>query len=34
MWKRRCALPPQGDVLIAGSLYLAGDVLRRNLEFP
>ena len=28
------ALPPQGDVLIAGSLYLAGDVLRRNLEFP
>lgn len=28
------ALPPQGDVLIAGSLYLAGDVLRRNCEFP
>lgn len=28
------ALPPQGDVLIAGSLYLAGDVLRRNQEFP
>lgn len=28
------ALPPQGDVLIAGSLYLAGDVLRRNREFP
>ncbi len=28
------ALPPGGDVLIAGSLYLAGDVLRRNLEFP
>jgi dihydrofolate synthase/folylpolyglutamate synthase len=24
------ALPPEGDVLIAGSLYLAGDVLRRN----
>lgn len=28
------ALPAQGDVLIAGSLYLAGDVLRRNQEFP
>jgi len=28
------ALPPQGDVLIAGSLYLAGDALRRNEEFP
>ncbi|MFP5395917.1 MAG: bifunctional folylpolyglutamate synthase/dihydrofolate synthase [Alphaproteobacteria bacterium] len=28
------ALPPGGDVLIAGSLYLAGDVLRRNREFP
>lgn len=28
------ALPPQGDVLIAGSLYLAGDILRRNCEFP
>jgi len=28
------ALPPEGDVLIAGSLYLAGDVLRRNREFP
>jgi dihydrofolate synthase/folylpolyglutamate synthase len=28
------ALPAEGDVLIAGSLYLAGDVLRRNLEFP
>ncbi|OYU35547.1 folylpolyglutamate synthase/dihydrofolate synthase family protein [Novosphingobium sp. PASSN1] len=28
------ALPPQGDVLIAGSLYLAGDVLRRNDEAP
>ncbi|NBC35886.1 bifunctional folylpolyglutamate synthase/dihydrofolate synthase [Novosphingobium sp. FSY-8] len=28
------ALPEQGDVLICGSLYLAGDVLRRNLEFP
>lgn len=28
------ALPPEGNVLIAGSLYLAGDVLRRNEEFP
>lgn len=28
------ALPPQGDVLIAGSLYLAGEVLRLNREFP
>lgn len=28
------ALPPGGDVLIAGSLYLAGDVLRRNREIP
>lgn len=28
------ALPPQGDVLIAGSLYLAGEVLRLNLEAP
>jgi dihydrofolate synthase/folylpolyglutamate synthase len=28
------ALPPQGDVLIAGSLYLAGDVLKRNHEAP
>jgi dihydrofolate synthase/folylpolyglutamate synthase len=28
------ALPPEGDVLIAGSLYLAGDVLRRNNEVP
>ena len=28
------ALPPGGDVLIAGSLYLAGEVLRLNLEFP
>jgi dihydrofolate synthase/folylpolyglutamate synthase len=28
------ALPPEGDVLIAGSLYLAGDVLRRNGEAP
>ncbi|WP_255504652.1 folylpolyglutamate synthase/dihydrofolate synthase family protein [Novosphingobium sp. EMRT-2] len=28
------ALPPEGDVLIAGSLYLAGDVLRRNGEVP
>jgi len=27
-------LPPDGDVLIAGSLYLAGDVLRLNREFP
>ena len=29
-----CALPPDGDVLIAGSLYLAGEVLRLNREFP
>ena len=29
-----CALPPRGDVLIAGSLYLAGEVLRLNLEVP
>jgi dihydrofolate synthase/folylpolyglutamate synthase len=29
-----CALPPTGDVLITGSLYLAGDVLRRNGEIP
>jgi dihydrofolate synthase / folylpolyglutamate synthase len=29
-----CALPAQGDVLIAGSLYLTGDVLRRNGELP
>ena len=28
------ALPAAGDVLIAGSLYLAGDVLRRNGELP
>ena len=28
------ALPPTGDVLITGSLYLAGDVLRRNNEIP
>lgn len=28
------ALPGGGDVLIAGSLYLAGDVLRRNDEAP
>jgi dihydrofolate synthase/folylpolyglutamate synthase len=28
------ALPPTGDVLITGSLYLAGDVLRRNGEVP
>lgn len=28
------ALPPGGDVLIAGSLYLAGDVLRQNRELP
>lgn len=28
------ALPPEGDVLIAGSLYLAGDVLRLNGEVP
>jgi dihydrofolate synthase / folylpolyglutamate synthase len=28
------ALPPQGDVLIAGSLYLAGEVLRLNREIP
>jgi len=28
------ALPPGGDVLIAGSLYLAGEVLRLNQEFP
>lgn len=27
-------LPPDGDVLIAGSLYLAGEVLRLNREFP
>ena len=28
------ALPPQGDVLIAGSLYLAGEALRLNRELP
>lgn len=28
------ALPPGGDVLIAGSLYLAGEVLRLNAELP
>ncbi|WP_421847928.1 bifunctional folylpolyglutamate synthase/dihydrofolate synthase [Novosphingobium sp.] len=28
------ALPAEGDVLIAGSLYLAGDVLKRNDEAP
>jgi dihydrofolate synthase/folylpolyglutamate synthase len=28
------ALPPQGDILIVGSLYLAGEVLRLNLELP
>ncbi|MES2302396.1 MAG: folylpolyglutamate synthase/dihydrofolate synthase family protein [Pseudomonadota bacterium] len=28
------ALPPEGDVLIAGSLYLAGEVLRLNDEIP
>lgn len=28
------ALPGSGDVLIAGSLYLAGDVLARNGEVP
>lgn len=28
------ALPPSGDVLIAGSLYLAGEVLRLNAELP
>ena len=28
------ALPLEGDVLIAGSLYLAGEVLRLNREFP
>ena len=27
-------LPPAGDVLIAGSLYLAGEVLRLNGEIP
>jgi len=28
------ALPPGGDVLIGGSLYLAGEVLRLNRELP
>ncbi|HPZ48005.1 MAG TPA: folylpolyglutamate synthase/dihydrofolate synthase family protein [Novosphingobium sp.] len=28
------ALPQAGDVLICGSLYLAGEVLRLNREFP
>ena len=28
------SLPPAGDVLIAGSLYLAGEVLRLNREIP
>ena len=28
------ALPPEGDVLIAGSLYLAGEVLRLNQQVP
>jgi dihydrofolate synthase/folylpolyglutamate synthase len=28
------ALPPRGDVLIAGSLYLAGEVLRLNRQIP
>lgn len=28
------ALPPEGDILIAGSLYLAGEVLRLNRELP
>ena len=28
------ALPPEGDVLIAGSLYIAGEVLRFNREIP
>ncbi len=28
------ALPSEGDVLIAGSLYLAGEVLRLNQEIP
>ncbi|MEP7221420.1 MAG: folylpolyglutamate synthase/dihydrofolate synthase family protein [Novosphingobium sp.] len=28
------ALPPGGDVLIAGSLYLAGEMLRLNQEWP
>ena len=28
------ALPPKGDALIVGSLYLAGEVLRLNAELP
>ena len=28
------ALPPEGEVLIAGSLYLAGEVLRLNRQVP
>lgn len=28
------ALPAEGNVLIAGSLYLAGEVLRLNREIP
>jgi dihydrofolate synthase / folylpolyglutamate synthase len=28
------AIPSNGDVLIAGSLYLAGEVLRLNRELP
>ena len=28
------ALPSEGDVLIVGSLYLAGEVLRLNEEVP
>ncbi len=28
------ALPPHGDALIVGSLYLAGEVLRLNAELP
>ena len=28
------SLPPDGEILIAGSLYLAGEVLRLNAECP
>ena len=28
------AVPPDGDILVAGSLYLAGEVLRLNREIP
>jgi dihydrofolate synthase/folylpolyglutamate synthase len=28
------AVPPEGDILIAGSLYLAGEVLRLNRQIP